>query len=168
VSELWMLPECLNPGCYLSAAHPPGRCSLEKQTGPSSLLECSASAPRPGNIHPEFMVNAIKKRAEDVGARGSVSVYPWLSAGVVQDGHGVRVGHRVTHQSRAEHPGQVVHVHLGVHTQRDPGRATGGEHVSVINSNDSCSVLSLWHRCQTQGPRAGIGTARHFTWLPTA
>ncbi len=31
----------------------------------------------------------------------------------------------MTHKSRAKHPGQVVHIHLGSHTLRDPGKREG-------------------------------------------
>lgn len=46
--------------------------------------------------------------------------YLWLSACVVQDGHGVRIGNSMTYQSGPKHPGQVSHIHLSVDALRDP------------------------------------------------
>lgn len=51
-----------------------------------------------------------------------ISLYPWLSVCVMQYGHGVWVWNSMTYKSRAKHPGQVVHIHLGVHAFRDSGR----------------------------------------------
>ncbi|TNN35277.1 hypothetical protein EYF80_054562 [Liparis tanakae] len=93
-------------------------------------------------------VRANKRRPQTGVGAGAPSLYPWLSAGVVQDGHGVGVGHRVTHQSRAEHPGQVVHVHLGVHTLRDPGRGTGERRSERHQLTDGRSA-------ETRGSRNG-------------
>lgn len=40
--------------------------------------------------------------------------HPWLSAGVVQDGHGVWVWDGMTHQGGSKHSCQIGDVHLGV------------------------------------------------------
>lgn len=49
------------------------------------------------------------------------SLYLWLSARVVQDGHGVWVRNSVAHQSGTKHPGQVSHIHLSVDALWDSG-----------------------------------------------
>lgn len=71
----------------------------------------------------------------------SHSLYPWLSVCVIQDGHGVRVGNSMTYKSRAKHPGQVVHTHLGVHTLRDPGTRERWNISLSFNYNKSRSEL---------------------------
>lgn len=50
------------------------------------------------------------------------SLYPWLSVGVMQDGHGIWVRDSMTYKSGAKDSGQVVYVHLVFHTLRHPGK----------------------------------------------
>lgn len=45
----------------------------------------------------------------------------------MQDGHRVWVGNSMTHKSRAKHSGQVVHIHLGIHTLRNTGIRKGSK-----------------------------------------
>lgn len=86
-----------------------------------------------------YLTRALLKKKRIVRAvvRCSDSLYPWLSACVMQDGHRVWVGNSMTHKSRAKHPGQVVHIHLSVHTLRDPGKRGGWKLSDSLTHNES-------------------------------
>lgn len=90
---------------------PSQRMEINKQNPSAIYLKCI-------NKHWTRALNVILSQR-------SSSLYPWLSVCVMQDGHRVWVGNSVTHKSRAKHPGQVVHVHLSLHTLRDPGKREG-------------------------------------------
>lgn len=95
----------------------PCLCYLDVQTVSSSFQEYSAGAPQSMETENKLLSPCIK--ASKLKTKVLIIVipdllYPWLSAGIMKDGHGVWVRNSMTYEGGTKDPGQVAYIHLSV------------------------------------------------------